>query len=257
MCDHCGCSTPAPHAHGHAHDHDHSHAHDHDEERKTIALHQSLMAKNDRLAEQNRGFFKGRGILALNLVSSPGSGKTALIEATLRALKDEFRMATIVGDLATDNDARRLRAAGAPAIQITTGAVCHLDAHMVQHALEDLGDAPVDILFIENVGNLVCPSSFDLGERLRVVVTSVTEGEDKPLKYPAIFQNADAVVVNKIDLADAVGFARETALANLKAAAPRARLFEISARTGAGLDAWHAFLREHAPRRPAQPREAG
>lgn len=252
MCDHCGCSTPSspPRDQAHAHGHERHHHHDHEEERRTIALHQSLMAKNDRLAEQNRGFFKARGTLALNLVSSPGSGKTALIEATLRALKGEFRMATIVGDLATDRDAQRLRAAGAPSVQITTGTVCHLDAHMVQHAVEDLGDAPVDILFIENVGNLVCPSNFDLGERLRVVVTSVTEGEDKPLKYPSIFQHADVVLLNKIDIADAVGFAREPALANLRVAAPRAKILEVSARTGAGLDAWFALLREHA-RRPA------
>jgi hydrogenase nickel incorporation protein HypB len=258
MCDHCGCSTPTPHEHGHSHPREHrhedAHHHDHEEERRTIALHRSLMEKNDRLAEQNRGYFKGRGILALNLVSSPGSGKTSLIEATLRDLKGEFRLATIVGDLATDNDARRLRSAGAPSVQITTGAVCHLDAHMVQHALEDLGDAPIDILFIENVGNLVCPAGFDLGERLRVVVTSVPEGEDKPLKYPVIFQNADVAVLNKIDLAEAVGFQREIALANLRKAAPRARILEVSARTGAGLDEWYGLLREYA--RPRARREA-
>jgi len=258
MCDHCGCSAPKhshahdhAHAHGHGHGHAHDHHHDHDEEHRTIALHQSLMARNDRHAEQNRGYFKGRGTLALNLVSSPGSGKTALLEATLRDLKNEFRMATIVGDLATDNDAQRLRASGAPSVQITTGTVCHLDAHMIQHALEDLGNAPVDLLFIENVGNLVCPSNFDLGERLRVVVTSVTEGEDKPLKYPSIFQNADIVLLNKIDIAEAVGFKREQALKNIREAAPAAVILEVSARTGAGLPAWYDLLREHKRAKPA------
>lgn len=253
MCDHCGCSAPAKtpaHAHGPGQAPGHHHHHDHEEEHRTIALHQSLMAKNDRLAEQNRGYFKGRGILALNLVSSPGSGKTSILEATLRDLKAEFRMATIVGDLATDNDARRRRASGAPSVQITTGTVCHLDAHMIQHAVEDLGEAPLDILFIENVGNLVCPSNFDLGERLRVVVTSVTEGEDKPQKYPSIFQNADLVLLNKIDLAAAVGFDRERALAAIREAAPGAEIIELSARTGVGLQAWYDALRRHA-RKPA------
>lgn len=252
MCDHCGCSAPAgskahthshDHAHGHGHHHHHDHEHGQDEEHRTIALHQSLMAKNDRYAEQNRGFFKGRGTLALNLVSSPGSGKTAILEATLRDLKNEFQMATIVGDLATDNDAKRLRANGAPSVQITTGTVCHLDAHMVQHAMEDLGRAVIDLLFIENVGNLVCPSNFDLGEDLRVVVTSVTEGEDKPQKYPSIFQNADVVMLNKIDLAEAVGFDRAHALATIREASPNAQIFEVSARTGAGLSAWYELLR--------------
>ena len=161
MCDHCGCSAPAPGpGHASATGPAHGHSHDGEEERRTIALHQSLLAKNDRLAEQNRGYFKGRGILALNLVSAPGAGKTAILEATLRDLRNEFRMASIVGDLATDHDAQRLRASGAPSVQVTTGTVCHLDAHMIQHALEDLGEAPIDILFIENVGNLVCPFEF-------------------------------------------------------------------------------------------------
>lgn len=252
MCDHCGCSTPRPghhhhrHDQAHAHPHDHPHDHHHDEERRVIALHQNLMARNDRLAERNRGYFMGRGMAVLNLVSSPGSGKTALLERTLQDLAGALKMGTIVGDLATDNDAQRLRKSGAPAVQITTGTVCHLDAHMVQHALEDLNAPNLQVLFIENVGNLVCPANFDLGEDLRVVVTSVTEGEDKPLKYPSIFQNANLVLLNKIDLADAVGFDRETALANLRAAAPGARILEVSARTGAGLAAWYDVLRELA-----------
>lgn len=257
MCDHCGCSAPAPGpGHASATGPAHGHSHDGEEERRTIALHQSLLAKNDRLAEQNRGYFKGRGILALNLVSAPGAGKTAILEATLRDLRNEFRMASIVGDLATDHDAQRLRASGAPSVQVTTGTVCHLDAHMIQHALEDLGEAPIDILFIENVGNLVCPSSFDLGERLRVVVMSVTEGEDKPQKYPSIFQHADVVLVNKIDLASAAGFDRPRALAAIREAAPGAEILELSARAGTGLAAWYELLRRHA-RRPAARAGAG
>ena len=196
------------------------------------------MAKNDRLAERNRGYFLGRGMAVLNLVSSPGSGKTALLERTLQDLAREVKMGTIVGDLATDNDAQRLRRSGAPSVQITTGTVCHLDAHIVQHALEDLNAPDLQVLFIENVGNLVCPANFDLGEDLRVVVTSVTEGEDKPLKYPSIFQNANLVLLNKVDLAEAVGFDRATALANVQAAAPGARILEVSARTGVGMAAW-------------------
>lgn len=232
------------HGHHHHHHHDHGHDHNHDEERRTIELHQSLMAQNDRLAQQNRGFFKGRGTLAVNIVSSPGSGKTAILEATLRDLKNEVQMATIVGDLATENDAIRLRQNGAPSVQITTGTVCHLDAHMIQHALEDLGREPLDLLFIENVGNLVCPAGFDLGEDIRVVVTSVTEGEDKPQKYPSIFQNADVVLLNKTDIAEAVGFDRTRALDAIREAAPGAVIFEVSARTGAGMTAWYDFLRE-------------
>lgn len=243
MCDHCGCSTPQPGHHHHGHGHDHSHDHHHDDEHQVIALHQNLMAANDRLAERNRGYFMGRGMAVLNLVSSPGSGKTALLERTLQDLAGEWKMGTIVGDLATDNDAQRLRKTGAPAVQITTGTVCHLDAHMIQHALEDLNAPNLQVLFIENVGNLVCPANFDLGEDLRVVVTSVTEGEDKPLKYPSIFQNAHIVLLNKMDIADAVGFDRKTALANLQAAAPGARILEVSARTGAGMNAWYDVLR--------------
>ncbi len=265
MCDHCGCSAPPPdaahehdhsHAHAHGHAHGHTHHHDHDEERRTVALHQSLMAKNNLLAERNRGFFLGRGLLALNLMSSPGSGKTALLERTLCDLRDEFKMATLVGDLATDNDAVRLRKAGSPSVQISTGTVCHLDAHMIQHALEDLGAAQVDLLFIENVGNLVCPAGFDLGEDLRVVVMAVTEGEDKPLKYPSIFHGADVVLINKVDLAEAVEWTSDKAREHVRQAAPHATQLEVSARTGAGLEAWYSLLRERLLAKRA-PRTAG
>ena len=243
MCENCGCSGTPAHGHGHHHGHGHAHTHAHAHVApRTVDVRQSVLSENDRLAERNRGYFAARGMLVVNVVSSPGSGKTALLERTLADLKAHAPVAVIVGDLATDNDAQRMRRSGAPAVQITTGTACHLDAHMVQHALEDLGPAPVEILFIENVGNLVCPASFDLGEDLRVVVTSVTEGEDKPLKYPVIFQKADVVLVSKIDLSAAVEFRRDAALANIREAAPRAAVFEISSRTGEGLQAWYDWL---------------
>ena len=239
MCDHCGCS-PLLHSHHHGPP---SHeprgaSHDHRE----IEVRQSILSKNDRLAEQNRGMLRAKKIAALNIVSSPGSGKTALIERTLQDLGKDLRIAVIVGDLATENDANRLRRHGAPAIQITTGTACHLDAHMVQHALEELDLDRLDLLLIENVGNLVCPASFDLGEDERVVVMSVTEGEDKPLKYPVIFQGAAAVLVNKCDLSAAVEFHRDEALAAVRGVAPGAAILEVSAKTGAGMESWYAFL---------------
>ena len=240
MCDHCGCSVPTS---GHGHSHGHGH-HQHDEDHRVLDVHKSLLSQNDRLAEQNRGFFKTSGLAVLNLVSSPGSGKTALLERTLHDLGKELPSSVIVGDLATENDANRLRQHGAPAVQITTGTVCHLDAHMVQHALEELDASKLSVLFIENVGNLVCPASFDLGEDKRVVVISVTEGEDKPLKYPSIFQNADLVLLNKMDLAAAVEFNRSVALVNIRNAAPGARILEVSAKTGVGMDAWYSYIRD-------------
>lgn len=241
MCDTCGCGHPHDHSHDHDHQaHDHNHAHAHPPAAvRTIEVQKSALSMNQRHADQNRGWFRAKGLKVFNLLSSPGSGKTALLERTLRALP---RAAAIVGDLQTENDAVRLRAAGAQAIQIVTGATCHLDAHMVAHALEKLDAANLDVLFIENVGNLVCPASYDLGETKRVVLLSVTEGEDKPLKYPVIFRNADLVLVTKIDLADAVGFDREKALAAIRQTAPQAQILELSARTGTGLDAWYAWL---------------
>jgi hydrogenase nickel incorporation protein HypB len=245
MCDTCGCGQPHDHAHNSGHDHPHphgddrGHAHGHPPPVRTIDVQKPALALNQRYADQNRGWFRAKGLKVFNLLSSPGSGKTALLERTLR---DVPRCAAIVGDLQTENDADRLRASGAPAVQITTGATCHLDAHMVAHALERLELAGAAKLFIENVGNLVCPASYDLGEDRRVVLLSVTEGEDKPLKYPVIFRNADLVLVTKGDLAAAVGFDRERALAAIRATAPRAEILEVSARTGAGLDRWYAWL---------------
>lgn len=243
MCDTCGCNDPHnhphDHAHPHAHGHDHEHGHAHPPPVRTVPVQKSALELNQRLADQNRGWFRAKGLKVFNLLSSPGSGKTALLERTLRTLP---RAAAIVGDLQTENDADRLRATGAQAVQIVTGATCHLDAHMVAHALEKLDVAGLETLFIENVGNLVCPASYDLGEAKRVVLLSVTEGEDKPLKYPVIFRNADLVLVTKTDLAAAVGFDREKALAAIRQTAPRAQILEVSARTGAGCDAWLAWL---------------
>ena len=205
-------------------------------------LSRSLMEKNDRLAEQNRGFFRARKLLVLNVVSSPGSGKTAFIAETAARLAGRLRLGVIAGDLATDNDAARLRAAGIPVVQITTGTVCHLDAAMVSRAADQLDLGNLDVLVIENVGNLVCPADYDLGEGLRVVLLSVTEGEDKPLKYPPMFHSANVAIVAKSDLASAVDFQREAALANLKRVSHHARIFELSAKTGQGMEAWLEFL---------------
>ncbi|HPT16116.1 MAG TPA: hydrogenase nickel incorporation protein HypB [Kiritimatiellia bacterium] len=235
MCDHCGCGAPHPHDPLHAH----GAGQGHPPPTRNVDVRKPALELNQRLADQNRGWFRAKGLKTFNLLSAPGSGKTALLERTLRALP---RAAAIVGDLQTENDADRLRAAGAQAIQIVTGATCHLDAHMVAHALERLDATGLDVLFIENVGNLVCPASYDLGEDKRVVLLSVTEGEDKPLKYPVIFRRADLVVVSKIDLAEAVGFDRAQAWAAIQQTAPRAEILETSAKTGAGFDAWLAWL---------------
>jgi len=257
----------APHSHAHDHDHDHDHEHGHThpqteaeaghsheperEARRTLEVRRAILEKNDRLAERNRGFFRARGLLVLNVLSSPGSGKTTLLRETIRYVAPELRAGVVVGDLATDNDARRLRESGAPVVQITTGTVCHLDAEMVARAVRELDLTGLNLLIIENVGNLVCPASYDLGEDLRVVLLSVTEGEDKPLKYPPMFQSADAVMVSKIDLATACGFDRSQAMANLQRVAPRAPVFETSAKTGEGMDRWKAFLLEKFHQRKA------
>jgi hydrogenase nickel incorporation protein HypB len=241
MCDHCGCGQPE-------HDHDHSHGHSHEHEPKTIDVQQSILSQNDRYAEQNRGFFRAKKLFVANLLSSPGSGKTALIERTLADRGSQFRIGVVVGDLQTENDANRIRAKGAPAVQITTGTACHLDAHMVQHAVEKLDLGAIRLLFIENVGNLVCPAMFDLGEDARVVLLSVTEGEDKPLKYPVIFHRADLVLITKIDLADAVGFNQKVALENIRRVSPRSKILEVSSKTGAGMESWYAYLEQNTAR---------
>ncbi len=272
MCNECGCGLTAGasvtvsghdhHDHGdHDHGHDHSHPqHAHEagaEERQTLELRHAILEKNDRLAERNRGFFRARGLLVINVLSSPGSGKTTLIRETIRRLGARLKTAVIVGDLATDNDARRLRDSGAPVVQINTGTVCHLEADMVARAWKQLDTAKLDLLIIENVGNLVCPASYDLGEDLRIVLLSVTDGEDKPLKYPPMFHSADAVIVSKVDLDRACDFNREAVTANIRHIAHHARLFEISAKTGTGLDAWCDYLvQQHEAVKGRDPLEA-
>lgn len=290
MCKDCGCGAPGDepvgmsghhHPHDHEHEHGHSHAHKHEHEhgpeghhehshdhfhshphdhaeasdlpaRRTLELREAVLAKNDRQAERNRGFFRGRGWLVLNVLSSPGSGKTTFLRETLRALHPTTPAGVIVGDLATDNDAQRLRESGAPVVQITTGTMCHLEAEMVARALKELDVDRLQMLIIENVGNLVCPASYDLGEDFRVVLLSVTEGEDKPLKYPPMFQGAQVVILSKADLAEPCGFDREAALANLRRAAPNARVFEVSAKTGQGMEAWRDYLLQKQQQRKQQ-----
>ncbi|MCB9378877.1 MAG: hydrogenase nickel incorporation protein HypB [Holophagales bacterium] len=205
---------------------------------RIVEVRQGILKKNDLLAAELRRRFREAGVFVVNLVSGPGAGKTELLEKTLAALRPRVRVAALVGDLATENDAERLRRSGAPIEQIVTGTVCHLDAEMIARPLADWDLAELDILFIENVGNLVCPSSYDLGENLRVVLLSVTEGEDKPQKYPTIFNGADLALLTKIDLADAVGFDRARAGAAIEAVRPGLPVIETSARTGAGMDAW-------------------
>lgn len=225
MCGQCGCDEPqaAPLP------------------RRRLELHQPLLSRNDNQAARNRDHFRRHGLRTINLLSAPGSGKTALLEQLARHWPRP-PIGVIVGDLATDNDARRLQLAGARAVQIRTGDLCHLDAALVDQAFSQLDCRGIDLLVIENVGNLVCPAAFDLGEQRRIALLSVTEGEDKPLKYPALFKSADAVVINKADLAEAVGFDRRSAIANLSAIAPQAALFELSARTGEGLEALIRWL---------------
>jgi hydrogenase nickel incorporation protein HypB len=203
---------------------------------------QPILDANQREAERNRGYFRARGILALNIVSSPGSGKTTLLQATLKRIQSSLGCAVVVGDLETQADAEALRPTGAPVVQITTGTVCHLDARMVAAAVDTLPKEGVRLLFIENVGNLVCPASFDLGEAHRIVLLATTEGENKPLKYPPIFHGARAVVISKTDLAEPAGFEIEHARHAIAQVAPQAEIIELSARTGEGLDDWFALL---------------
>jgi len=232
----------------------HDHDHPHPDRPHTVDIRERLLSKNDRVALQNRESFQSRGLLVLNLLSSPGSGKTTLIERTVSAQGNHApRIGVIVGDLATENDAQRIRAAGATALQITTGTACHLEADMVAQAASHLDLGNLDLLVIENVGNLVCPAAYDLGETLRVVLLSVTEGEDKPLKYPTAFQSADVVLLTKVDIAEAVGFDRETAIANIRRMAPQARLFELSARSGEGMGDWLMYLRSQQVHVKQQP----
>jgi hydrogenase nickel incorporation protein HypB len=209
---------------------------------RIVEVRRNILKRNDEVAHRLRQRFSEAGVKVVSLVSSPGAGKTAFLERTLTSLRQHSNPAALVGDLATDNDAARLARSRAPVKQITTGTVCHLEAAMVEEALRDWNLSDIDYLFIENVGNLVCPSSWDLGEDMRVVLLSVTEGEDKPLKYPTIFNTADLAVVTKIDLAEAVEFDRPAARANIDAVRPGMPVLEVSTKTGAGFDEWLAFL---------------
>jgi hydrogenase nickel incorporation protein HypB len=290
MCSVCGCGEaeivldkgkpadghahPHDHHHDHGHDHDHDHHHDlgphhHDEgvidygqgaagahapgvsPERMVAIERDILSKNDAYARENRRALAAKGVFALNFVSSPGSGKTALLARTIEALKGRLAVSVIEGDQQTSNDAERIRATGAPAIQINTGKGCHLDAHMVGHAIETLDPEPNSTLFIENVGNLVCPAGFDLGEAHKVVVLSVTEGEDKPLKYPDMFVAADLLLLNKSDLLPHLDFDVGLCLANALRINPRLQTLVVSAKTGEGLAAFVAWIEASAARRAA------
>ncbi len=209
---------------------------------RILEVRTQILKKNDTLARALRVRFRSAGVFVVSLVSSPGSGKTTFLREMLIRLNQTHRVAALVGDLATENDARRLAESGAPVRQIVTGTVCHLEADMVDKALGDWKLEELDFLFIENVGNLVCPSSYDLGEDLRLVLLSTTEGEDKPLKYPTIFNTADVAIITKTDLAEPAAFDRQTALQNIQDVRPGMKIFELSARTGNGMDAWLEFL---------------
>lgn len=218
---------------------------------RIVEVRRSVLGRNDLIAGSLRRRFAEAGVFVVSLVSSPGAGKTAMLERTLRELSSPLRrrrVAALVGDLSTDHDAQRLARSGAPVRQITTNTTCHLEAEMIETALVGWNLAELDVLFIENVGNLVCPAGFDLGEHLRVVLLCATEGEDKPLKYPTIFNTADAAVVTKIDLAAAVEFDREVAHRSIHAVRPRLPIFELSAKTGAGFAAWLEVVEAGAAR---------
>jgi hydrogenase nickel incorporation protein HypB len=213
-------------------------------EPRLVEVRRNILKTNDVAARSLRERFRAAGVTVVSLVSSPGSGKTAFLEKTLTALRERWRVAALVGDLATENDAARLARSGAAVRQIVTGTVCHLEAEMVRKALDGWELSELDFLFVENVGNLVCPSSYDLGEQMRVVLLSVTEGEDKPLKYPTIFHSADIAVITKMDLAAAVEFDAAAARANVERVRPGMRVLEVSAKSGAGMNEWLRLLEE-------------
>jgi hydrogenase nickel incorporation protein HypB len=270
MCETCGCSDEAnvtvvnldtgksfglepahTHSHGHDHSHDHGHGHSHDADEShrhshgnvaTIPLAQAVLAKNDALAERNRAWFAGSEILAINLLSAPGAGKTTLLEHTIADLREAYPLFVIEGDQATTNDGMRIKRAGAPVVQLNTGSGCHLDAHMVANALAELRPTSGSVLMIENVGNLVCPALFDLGEYAKVAVLSVTDGEDKPLKYPHIIRAASLLLINKSDLLPHVEFDLDNCRAFARQANPAIEVLAISAKTGEGLEGWYGWI---------------
>lgn len=271
MCTVCGCGDGEVKVHGHkhhSHDHSHTHSHSHDDglhfghgpagtsvpgysQERLISIETDILAKNDRFAELNRAALAALEVFAINLVSSPGSGKTTLLCKTIEELEDS-PLAVIEGDQQTQNDADRIRATGAPAVQVNTGKGCHLDGHMVGHAIEHLSLQRGSFLFIENVGNLVCPASFDLGEDCKVAILSVTEGEDKPLKYPDMFTAARLAILNKIDLAPHCDVDLDLYAANLKRVNPTIEILNLSARTGEGMSEWIAWLRTNLSQKQLQ-----
>ena len=244
MCATCGCDADGSvtmHEPGHHHDHNDHHSHDH--HKKVVAVEKDVLNENNLLAERNRGYFEAKNILALNLVSSPGSGKTSLLERTLTDMKGELEFAVIEGDQQTTNDADRIHATGTKVVQINTGKGCHLDAHMVMHAVQGMKPKQNGVLFIENVGNLVCPAMFDLGEKERVVIISVTEGDDKPLKYPDMFYSSTLCIINKTDLLPYVPFDIEKVKANAKKVNHKLEIIELSCTSGEGLQIWYDWLK--------------
>jgi hydrogenase nickel incorporation protein HypB len=261
MCDTCGCGQEgenvtirkvgtepdkAPHSHqNHSHKHDHHHSHEahHHHHDREIIIEQDILQKNNLLAQRNRGYFEAKKIIALNLVSSPGSGKTSLLEKTIIELKDKEKFYVIEGDQQSMNDAERINNAGSQAVQINTGQGCHLDSSMIKDALDQLDiDQEGGFLMIENVGNLVCPALFDLGEAKRVVVMSVTEGEDKPVKYPTMFQSADLCIINKTDLLPYLDFDLPQAIEYAQQVNPKLEFIELSVRSGENMGKWYSWL---------------
>lgn len=222
-----------------------------------VEVKEQVLSANDQVAAGTREWLSGRGIFTLNLISSPGSGKTTLLERTVDALKANLRLAVVAGDVQTRNDADRLIRHGIPVEAIETGGGCHLDARQVARALESMGLSDLDLLFVENVGNLVCPSSFDLGETMKVVLMSVTEGEDKPLKYPAAFRRALALVITKVDLVPHLDFALDTAIANARSINPEIEVFTTSSFTGEGLEEWTGWLTERVAAQKQSAKGAG
>lgn len=270
MCTTCGCGSDqvtidgaaahGPHSHGHDHVHSHDHAqghdhghHEHGGHSRTISLEQEVLAKNQLFAERNRGWFAGREVLAVNVMGSPGAGKTSILERTIGVLGRTLPITVLEGDQATSADADRIRAAGSPVVQINTGTGCHLDAHMVAHGVGHLHPSRGSVLLIENVGNLVCPALFDLGEQARVVIVSVTEGDDKPLKYPHMFRDCDLLLINKIDLLPYVRFDQERCEARAREINPKVQTLRLSAESGEGMQAWYRWLSgRHEAMRGAQ-----
>ncbi|MDJ0882233.1 MAG: hydrogenase nickel incorporation protein HypB [Gammaproteobacteria bacterium] len=269
MCTVCGCGegetqiegeNPHQHDHDHDHSHHHDHAHDHQHihdygqgpahahapgmsQSRMVKIEQDILGKNNQYAQANRSRFAQQGMLVLNLVSSPGSGKTSLLTRTLETLKNEMPLSVIEGDQQTSQDADRIRATGVSAIQINTGKGCHLDAHQVGHAIDHLSPQDTSVLFIENVGNLVCPAAFDLGEAHKVAILSITEGEDKPIKYPDMFHAADLLLLNKIDLLPHLDFNVDQCIEYARKVNPGLRVLQVSATTGEGLDNWYEWIR--------------